>query len=209
MSQPARSLGPTAAVWWAGSVKEDNSELLAAAARGDQAAWDLLVEGHAGLLWSIARGYRLNTADAADAVQNTWLRLVEHLDRIAEPERLAGWLATTARRECLHVLRRAGRNMPGGGTELLEQLPDGAPSLDADLLLDERDAALWRALATLSDRCRRLLRVLMASPPPSYTEVAAALDMRIGSIGPTRQRCLDRLRQVAGKDAVLSGAEES
>lgn len=195
-------------MWWADGVMEDNSRLLAAAACGDQSAWDLLVERHVGLLWSIARGYRLNTADAADAVQNTWLRLVEHLDRIAEPERLAGWLATTARRECVHVLRRAGRERPGGSAELLEQLPNGAPALDAGLLLDERDAALWRALATLPGRCQRLLRVLMASPPPSYAEVAAALDMRIGSIGPTRQRCLDRLRQVAGSDAVLSRAEE-
>jgi len=185
-------------------MSEDNARLLAAAATGDQSAWTVLVDRHLGLLWSIARGYRLNTADAGDAVQNTWLRLVEHLDRINEPERLASWLATTARRECLHVLRRGTREKPGAAAELLEHLPDSAPSLDTGLLLDERDAALWRALVMLSERCQRLLRVLMASPPPSYAEVATALDMPIGSIGPSRQRCLDRLRQVTGTDEVLS-----
>lgn len=164
---------------------------LAAAARGDQAAWDALVRQFSGLLWSIARAYRLSDADAADAVQCTWIKLVEHLDRITEPERLAGWLATTARHECLQLIRRSGR-LPEPAE--IEDSPDPSPPVDHALLVGERDEALWRVFDGLPDRCRRLLRVLMASPPPAYAEVALALDMPVGSIGPIRQRCLHRLK---------------
>jgi RNA polymerase sigma factor (sigma-70 family) len=184
-------------------VADDNGRLLAAAAAGDQGAWDELVARFSGLLWSVARGYRLNTADTGDAVQTTWLRLVENLDRIHDPERLAGWLATTVRNECLRLLRKAGRECPGPVLEWVDELPDAAAPLDANLLTDERDAALWRALATISQRCQRLLRVLMASPPPPYVAVAAAVDMPIGSIGPSRQRCLDQLRRIAVADDLL------
>ena len=144
-------------------------------------------------------------ADAHDAVQMTWLRLVENLDRISDPERLAAWLATTARRECLQLLRKARRNRIDAGANALDDVADAGAPIDADLLLDERDRALWRAVASVSERCQRLLRVLMASPPPAYKEVAAALGMSIGTIGPTRQRCLDRLRQVVRADVNLAG----
>jgi RNA polymerase sigma factor (sigma-70 family) len=182
---------------------EDPSALLAAAATGDGAAWNRIVEQYTGLLWSIARGYRMSTADSADAVQTTWLRLVEHLDRIDDPSRLPGWLATTVRRECLRMLRRSKHEQPSFDEDGLPDQADGAEPLDAALLLEERDAALWHALQQMPERCRLLLRVLMASPPPSYADVAAALDMPIGSIGPTRQRCLDRLRRIAEADGAL------
>lgn len=173
-------------------VDGSNAELLKAAAAGDQGAWDALVQRHTGLVWSIARSYRLGNADAADVVQTTWLRLVEHLDKIADPERVAGWLATTARRECIHLMRRTDRR--GEAPAELDDLPDGGPELDAALLRDERDAELWRALARLDELCQRLLRILMSDPPPAYADVAAALGMKVGSIGPTRGRCLDKLR---------------
>ncbi len=182
-------------------VHMDIPASLAAAARGDQAAWDALVRQFGGLLWSIARAYRLNDADAADAVQCTWIKLVEHLDRIAEPERLAGWLATTARHECLQLLRRAGR-LPEPVEDIADS-PDPTPPVDHDLLVGERNAVLWRVFETLPDRCRRLLRVLMASPPPAYAEVALALDMPVGSIGPIRQRCLNRLKALVRGDSLL------
>jgi RNA polymerase sigma factor (sigma-70 family) len=171
----------------------DNAALLGAARGGDQAAWDALVAEYTNLVWSIARGYRLGTADAHDAVQMTWLRLVENLNRVKDPDRLAGWLATTARRECLQLLRKSGRERPASDDVLLD-VADRAEPVDAALLLNERDGALWRAFRLIGERCQRLLRVLMASPPPSYQEVAAALDMAIGTIGPTRQRCLEQLR---------------
>jgi RNA polymerase sigma factor (sigma-70 family) len=173
-------------------VDGSNEELLKAAAAGDQGAWDALVQRHTSLLWSIARSYRLGNADAADVVQTTWLRLVEHLDKIADPERVAGWLATTARRECIHLMRRTDRR--GEATAEFDDLPDEGPELDAALLRDERDAELWRALARLDELCQRLLRVLTSDPPPAYADVAAALGMKVGSIGPTRGRCLDKLR---------------
>jgi RNA polymerase sigma factor (sigma-70 family) len=184
---------------WVGhaEVEVDTTTLLEAAARGDQAAWDALVDRYANLLWSVARAHRLSDADAADVVQTTWLRLVEHLGRIKDPDRLPGWLATTTRHECLRQIRRADRERPSDGASWQSEADQDA-AVDAALLAGERDAALWRALATLSEQCQQLLRVLMAAPPPSYAEVAAALDMPIGSIGPTRQRCLGRLRERVG-----------
>jgi RNA polymerase sigma factor (sigma-70 family) len=184
---------------------DDVTVLLASAADGDQAAWNTLVARYNSLLWSVARGYRLDTADAHDVVQMTWLKLVEHLDRIEDPARLPGWLATTVRRECLQMLRRSRRDQP---TDVVTDVADPAPPVEHAVLLAERDEALWRALGMLGERCQRLLRVLMASPAPTYSEVADALDMPIGSIGPTRQRCLDQLRKVALEDTVLRTAGE-
>jgi RNA polymerase sigma factor (sigma-70 family) len=184
-------------------VEVDARSLLAAAAKGDQAAWDALVAEYVSLLWSIARGFRLGPADSADVVQMTWLRLVENLDRIVEPERLASWLSTTARRECLQLIRRADRTREVSGGEPRSELVDLAPPVDDRLLRDERDAALWQVFTQLSERCQELLRILMATPPPGYAEVAAALDMPIGSIGPTRQRCLNQLRELVPTDGLL------
>lgn len=175
----------------------DNEQLMAAAARGDQTAWEALVQRHNGLLWSVARGFRLDHADAGDAIQTTWLRLVENLDRIKDPERLGGWLASTLRHECIRMLRRSGRERPAGTAEVLADVPDDADPLDTGLLTDERDAALWRALSRIPQRCQQLLRVLMASPPLPYVEIAELLEMPIGSIGPARARCLSQLRRIA------------
>ncbi len=173
---------------------EEVARLLARARDGDQTAWDALVAAYTNLLWSVARAHRLDTADAGDAVQTAWLRLLENLDRIQEPERIGAWLSTTTRRECLRILRRSGR-VVAADDEMLVRMPDtAAPTVDAGLLLEERDAELWRVFEQIPERCRRLLRVLMADPPPAYADVAVALDMPIGSIGPTRARCLERLR---------------
>lgn len=189
--------------WQEGTI----GPLLDAAAAGDGVAWDSLVERFTGLLWATARAHRLSPADAADVVQTTWLRLVENLGRIQDPERLGGWLSTVARRECLVVLRRSRREPPVGDERLLDIVPDQRSPLDASLLVDERDAALWRVFDELPDRCRRLLRVLLADPAPSYAEVSEALDMPIGSIGPTRQRCLASLRLLAVESGALDPAD--
>jgi RNA polymerase sigma factor (sigma-70 family) len=192
-------------------VEATTRQLLAAASAGDQAAWDALVERYTPLLWSVARSCRLQAPDAADVVQTTWLRLVEHLDRIADPDRLPGWLATTARRECLRLLRQAGREVQSH-TALID-MPDDAPELDAGLLRDERDAALWHALTLLEEFCQRLIRVLMADPPPSYAEASVILGIPVGSVGPSRGRCLAKLRRVAGisglaGDSVISSGPD-
>ncbi|HWK25263.1 MAG TPA: sigma-70 family RNA polymerase sigma factor [Solirubrobacter sp.] len=176
------------------------AELVRAASAGDQAAWNGLVDRFNGLVWSVARSYRLATPDASDVVQTTWLRLVEHLDRLQDPDRVGAWLATTARREALRALRLSARQVPTG------ELPDAGTDgqLGAALLEAERDRALWAAFGALSERCQALLRVLVAEPPPRYEEVAAALDMPIGSIGPTRARCLERLRGLAEGEGVTA-----
>lgn len=180
-----------------------NADLLARAAAGEGAAWVAVVERYENLLWSVGRAHRLGTADAGDVVQTTWLRLLENLGRIRDPERLAGWLVTTARRECLGLLRRSGREVVGGIDDAAADLADElAPALDAHLLAEERDVALWSCFQHLSQRCQLLLRVLMAADPPAYAEVSAALGMPIGSIGPTRMRCLERLRQLTGDAGV-------
>lgn len=171
--------------------------LVAAAAAGDQEAWNALVSRYAGLVWSVARSFRLDDADAGDVSQTCWLRLVEHLGRLRDPERVGAWLATTARNEALRILRRSGRQVPVGDSHELDLEDRDSSPPDRGLLTAERDAVLWQAFEALPERCRMLLRVLLADPPPSYDEVSAALDMPIGSIGPTRGRCLQRLRQHA------------
>jgi RNA polymerase sigma factor (sigma-70 family) len=167
------------------------SAAVEAAANGDRAAWSALVDRFTPLVWATVRAHRLSDADAADVVQTTWLRLVEHLERITDPERVGAWLATTARRESLRVIAGGARVTP---TEALDDVADRTPGPAQAVALQERDATLWRALDRLGDRCRALLRLLVNDPPPSYDEISAAMDMPVGSIGPTRARCLARLR---------------
>lgn len=184
-------------------------ELVESARAGDQAAWDRLVERFSGLVWSVTRAHRLGLADAADVSQTTWLRLVEHLGRLREPDRVGAWLATTARHESLRLARRADRERPTVDSALDDVAgPAGTPP-ETGLLRGERQVALWRALNGVSARCQALLRTLMADPPPSYAEVSAALELPIGSIGPTRARCLEALRhhvEMAGITGEPSGS---
>jgi RNA polymerase sigma factor (sigma-70 family) len=176
-------------------MDEDLREAVRAAADGNEGAWDKLVERFSTLVWSVLRAYGLAEADAADVFQTTWLRLVEHLGGIQNPGGIGAWLATTARRESLRVLRAGGRVVPTEDLTRLEHAGADQPTPETLWLRSERSTELWRALLSLTARCQRLLRVLMASPPPSYAEVAAALDMPVGSIGPVRSRCLEQLRQ--------------
>jgi len=175
-----------------------DDELVAAARQGDQTAWDALVARHGSRVWAVARAHRLGTADAEDVFQVTFMRLVTHIDTIRDPSRVGAWLATTARHECLRILRRSGRVVPAGDDDVLDAPDPLLPPVEAGLLADERQVALYQALGRLSERCQRLLRVLMADPEPSYEEVGQALDMPIGSIGPTRGRCLKHLRRELG-----------
>ncbi|GAB3596670.1 hypothetical protein GCM10027446_23860 [Angustibacter peucedani] len=172
------------------------AELLAMAADGAQTAWDEVVRRYERLVWSVARSHRLEQSDAADAVQTTWLRLVEHLGQIQDPERLGAWLATTARRESLRLVGRRKREQQDGADDELALVPDDGIGVEEALLGSERDALLLRGVRQLEPRCQQLLRVLSASPPPRYDAVAEAFGMPIGSIGPTRGRCLRRLKDV-------------
>ncbi|MDQ4132171.1 MAG: sigma-70 family RNA polymerase sigma factor [Actinomycetota bacterium] len=169
------------------------SALVGAAAGGDAEAWRALVQRFSGLVWSVTRAHGLGPADAADVSQTAWLRLVEHLTRIREPERVGAWLASTTRHECIRVLRQSGRQVPTD-LDFDDRVDDDASGMESALVAAQERVALWQVFETLPPRCRALLRVLMTDPPPSYDEVAAALEMPIGSIGPTRARCLERLR---------------
>ena len=168
------------------------AELVAAAAAGDAGAWADIVDRYAGLVWSICRRYRLSDADAADVSQTVWLRAVERLDRLRTAEALPGWLATTTSRECLSVLRAARHTVDLDDN--VRTVDVDAINVEDDILAVERAGALRAGLATLSAACQRLLRMLASDPPPPYTEVSSRLGMPIGSIGPTRARCLDKLR---------------
>jgi RNA polymerase sigma factor (sigma-70 family) len=169
--------------------------LVRSAGRGDQRAWESLVERYSGLVWAVARAYRLSAGDAADVGQTTWLQLVENLGRLRDPSRVGPWLATTTRRECLRLKREGERDHQCA--ELPESRPADGPEIDAGLLVTERDNALWQAFSRLPVQYQGVLRLLTVDPPPSYQEIAAALDMPIGSIGPTRARALARLRSEA------------
>jgi RNA polymerase sigma factor (sigma-70 family) len=165
---------------------------------GDVTAWNAIIDRFAGLVWSVARRHRLSASDAADVSQTTWLRLVEHIDRIKDPERVGGWLATTARHEALRVLRVSGRELPSEHENFIDLLPDDeAAEVDADFLAEERDHELWELVSMLPARCQLLLSVLHAESQLSYVEIGQALDMPTGSIGPTRGRCLEHLRRLA------------
>jgi RNA polymerase sigma factor (sigma-70 family) len=169
-------------------------DVVARASSGDASAWDLIVDEYIGLVWSIARGFGLGEADCADAVQTTWLRLVEHLDRIQDPCRVGAWLATTTRRECLRLVAYAKRVAPARDEEVFERPDISLRELDARLLDAEQSLQMNIALAQLPPRWRELLLLLVADPAPSYEEISQQLMMPIGSIGPTRGRALRRLR---------------
>jgi len=172
------------------------TQLVTRARNGDQQAWDALVERYAPLVWSICRRHRLDRADTEDVAQTVWLRLVDHLGRLRDPDALPGWLATTTRRECLQVLDTARKTDTLGLVLDAADVPDpqAAPA-EQELLAAERRAALREAFTSLPPHCQRLLALLTQDPPVSYTEISARLGISIGSIGPIRRRCLDRLRR--------------
>lgn len=172
-------------------MSEDVGTLVRRAADGDQAAWHELVRRYASVVWSVAREHRLATCDAADVSQATWLNLAEHLTRLRDPDRLAGWLATTARRESLRILAVRRREAP------LEWAADQSimDGPEAGVVTGDRDGVLWRCLHGLPERCRSLLRLIAHAPDLTYAQAARAVGVRAGSVGPLRSRCLAVLRQ--------------
>jgi RNA polymerase sigma factor (sigma-70 family) len=165
------------------------------ARNGDRAALHELVRELNPLLWHVARSQGLGTEDAADVVQTTWLELLRRLDEIRSPQALTGYLVTAARREAWHVRSRSRRQVPDGAVAL-ESAVDPGPAPHERLVSDERDQALRRHLQQLPERCRELLRILAQADRPDYAVVAEAMGMPRGSIGPTRGRCLAKLREL-------------
>jgi RNA polymerase sigma factor (sigma-70 family) len=178
--------------------------LVTRAAASDQGAWDEIVERYAPLVWSICTGFRLSNHDVEDVAQNVWLLLVGQLGTLREPAALPGWLATTTRRECLRVVT-AARRSERLGTELDEAAQFVADTVvDEEILAAERNAALRAAFAELPPRCQQLLSMLLRDPPCSYGTISATLGIPVGSIGPQRARCLERMR----KSSALLGLVE-
>ncbi len=179
-------------------------ELVAAAAKGDQSAWSVLVERYLPLVYSIVRRYRLSDKDAEDVSQTVWLRLVEHLDAIREPKALPGWIATTTKHEVLAVLGAKRRTDPidPAATWILD-IQGNFKELDDELLRAEAATALRAGLAELEPEHRILLLMLVKDPPVSYGEISSELGIPVGSIGPTRARCLKKLRATQSVQAFL------
>ena len=172
------------------------TDLVTRARNGDELAWDALVERYAPLIWSVCRSYRLARPDAEDVAQGVWLYLVGRLDGIRDPDALPAWLVTTTRRECIRVRRASQRSCPAGHVLDAEDAPDDhGVTAEQELLATERHAALREALARLPRGCRQLITLLIADPPVPYTEISARLGISVGSIGPSRARCLERLRR--------------
>ena len=170
--------------------------LVTRAKTGDEQAWYELVRRYAPLIWSICRRYRLRQVDADDVGQSVWLQLAGQLASLRDPAALPGWLATTTRRECCRVLRAARKQ------EATRHWLDAADMVDkmtgmveSDLLRVERSAALREALTQLPPDSQRLIAMLIQDPPVPYTEISARLGIPVGSIGPSRARCLDKLRR--------------
>lgn len=169
--------------------------LVTRAAGSDQDAWNELVERYSPLVWTICLRYELSNHDIEDVGQTVWLLLVEQLGKLREPAALPGWLATTTHRECLRVVTAARRSQQRG-----MKLDDGDQFVDdamieEEILIAERNATLRAAFAELPSHCRQLLAMLFADPPRSYSEISATLGIPVGSIGPQRARCLERLRR--------------
>lgn len=182
------------------------SELVAAASAGDPAAWERLYPAVAGWVAAVGAGLGLGREDVADVNQIVCLRLVDHLGRLRAPEALRGWVVTVTRHECYRVMRDRRRHDAAGLDPTGDVVDRWAPTADERLLRTERHDQLRAAFVQLSDDCQRLLRLLSADPPLSYADAAAVLGRPIGAIGPSRQRCLARLRTLL--DEVV-GDEES
>ena len=181
--------------------EDEISDLVGLARSGDRAAWNRIVDEFAGVVWATARRFRLSDAQAADAAQTTWLRLVEHLDAIEDPTRLAGWLATTCRRICLSTIRDSARERLVDFCDARDERALGRARAVEDgperTVVHQEEIRMVRiALDSLGDRDRELLTMLADPEQPSYQTISTKLSMPIGSIGPTRARALARLRAV-------------
>jgi RNA polymerase sigma factor (sigma-70 family) len=172
----------------------DIAQLVRDAAEGDRRAWERLVDQYARLIWAITAEFKLTESDAADVAQTTWLRLLEHIHRIEYPDRVGSWLAATARHECLRSLAARKRVVLAHDDENLTGGVASSPDVDEHILANERAQIVRDALSHLPRRWQRLLELLMADPPVSYADISSELNLPVGSIGPTRGRCLAQLR---------------
>ena len=176
-----------------------DAELVVACNKGDAGAWDALIERFAPLIYSVSVRMGMSPEDSADVFQDVCLQLLNHLDELRETEKLAGWLATSARREVWRFQRRrkAAALVPLTETDEETIFDSGDRSMEVRLIAVEEGFRMTQALGALPERCRTLLTLLYVNDPPAaYTHVSDALGLPMGSIGPTRARCLQRLKKI-------------
>ncbi|MBK8903196.1 MAG: sigma-70 family RNA polymerase sigma factor [Anaerolineaceae bacterium] len=172
------------------------TQLVEACRQQDYLAWNELVTRYERLVYTVPLRYGLPQAEAEDVFQTVWLALLNHLDALEQPERVAAWLVTTARRETWS--RRRGADFERDAGVTVEQLdnPNEEDTSEEMMVQYERQTAVRRALSRLEERCQRLLKLLYyTTEKPEYTTIANELDIPVGSIGPTRARCLEKLRK--------------
>jgi RNA polymerase sigma factor (sigma-70 family) len=160
---------------------------------GEEQALDELVRLMSPVLWHVVRATGLDRDAAEDVVQTTWLALVRSADAVHDPQAVGRWLCTAARREAWRHARTSGRVRASDDEDLDSRLPRQSSPENEVVLGDER-ARLWDALSRLPERCQKLLRIVATEPRPDYASISEELQMPVGSIGPTRGRCLDKLR---------------
>ncbi len=170
-----------------------DAALIEACLAGDEAAWRSLVHRYRRLIYSIPVAHRLPADQADEVFQRVCLKLVENLSRLRKVDSLASWLGTVTRRECLALLRRAARDL-ADPEEFLLELEDDSMSPEKLLETIEAEHAVRLALEELEEPCRSLLEALYVEQPrPSYEEIGRRLGRPVGSLGPTRSRCLKKL----------------
>jgi RNA polymerase sigma factor (sigma-70 family) len=175
------------------------ADLLSRAGNGDPTAWDEILRRYSTLVWATVRSFRLQDADTRDAVQTTWLRLAEHAHQIRHPQRLGAWLVTTARRECLRILRHT-TPLPHFWQTIQEAATDPSTAPEHITIQTETTRSLWEHVDELPPRQRTILRALFTDNPQPYAQIATTTGIPPGGIGLTRNRALQQLRQKLDKD---------
>lgn len=180
------------------------NELVDDCIAGNQDSWNRIVERYTPLIWAIARGHRLSAADSEDVSQTTWMRVIQHLGKLRDPEKLAQWIAVSARRESLKLIEKSGRSVPVGDSPIFDRSEVSENHPEERALAKERDDEVLLAYCALSPKCQALLGLLVTDPPMSYDEISATLGVPRGSIGPNRSRCLAHLRKLLQQETERS-----
>ena len=200
---PRASTGGRPAGEPAETLTDRAATAFAAYRNGDAQQIGVLVDLLTPLLWHTARGQGLSVAAAEDVAQTAWLRLLDHAESIEEPRAVVSWMVTTVRRESWRQAKVAARE--GADLDARAEVVDSEVGPEGNAVLGERQRVLWRHVRGLSERCRHLVRVVAFADKPDYATIAESLKMPIGSIGPTRGRCLQTLRASLAGDPEWDG----
>jgi RNA polymerase sigma factor (sigma-70 family) len=202
----------------AGSVSTSDAELLGAAKKGEEGAWEQIIVRYQSLINAICRRYRLEPSDAHDVGQYVWMQLIDHIEKLREPRALPGWIAVTTTHRCYEILRAHRRSVTVdplaiGSFDLVDVAAkrmngDGRFDVDDDLLRAEQRSAVQQGLAELTEAQQQLLLLLVADPPVPYREISRRMNLPTGSIGPTRARLLTKLRRTKAVRRLVEDSQD-